>query len=149
MFELPPPHSRVRVWGHSTANARVVTIADDSDGAIVLALQGAGYSPAFARAGLEPHCVLLDLDLPSIDAMRLAMRFRRSPWGSRAFVIATSALCQEDHRAAVTVAGFDMFLPKPLNVDVLLRLLTLVTKVNLAAATDDPGRPSSHRAHST
>ena len=113
---------------------RVLVVDDDGDCMQTLAtlLELMGYELQTAADGLRgldtaerfrPQCVVLDIDLPGLDGLDIARRLRRAPWGRDTLLIATTGWNREEDRNAATVAGFDHFLPKPLNMEALLALL--------------------------
>lgn len=116
------------------AQVRVLIVDDDGDCMHTLAslLQLLGYELQTAADGLRgldtaerfrPDCVVLDIDLPGLDGLDIARRLRREPWGRETLLIATTGWDREEDRSAAMVAGFDHFLPKPLNLDALIALL--------------------------
>jgi DNA-binding response OmpR family regulator len=113
---------------------RVLVVDDDGDCMQSLAtlLELMGYELQTAADGLRgldtaerfrPQCVVLDIDLPGLDGLDIARRLRRAPWGRETLLIATTGWNRDEDRSAATVAGFDHFLPKPLDMEALLALL--------------------------
>lgn len=85
-----------------------------------------GYRVATAtdgRLALEraqrqrPDVAVVDFDLPDIDGYELARRVRADPRLAGCFLIALTAFGK---RTAAERAGFDLFLPKPTDLDTLL-----------------------------
>ncbi len=114
---------------------RRVLVADDNvDSALTLAtlLRSAGNEVETAHDGLEawdaaqkirPDLVLLDLGMPGLDGCSVARRIRSQPWGQKPLLIALTGWGQEDVRVRTDEAGFDAHLVKPVDFDVLTRLL--------------------------
>jgi CheY-like chemotaxis protein len=81
-------------------------------------------------AGIEqarrscPSIVLCDLDLPDMDGYAVARSLRsvQATAGSR--LVAYSGFSHEDDRARSREAGFDLHLTKPVEPEILERLLT-------------------------
>jgi len=118
----------------STAPVRVLIVDDDGDCMQTLAslLELLGYELQTAADGLRgldtaerfrPQCVVLDIDLPGLDGLDIARRLRREPWGRETLLIATTGWNRDEDRSAAKVAGFDHFLPKPLDIEALISLL--------------------------
>jgi CheY-like chemotaxis protein len=116
---------------------RVLIVDDDGDGTTALAslLGLLGYDVRTAGDGLRgldsaerlrPQCIVLDIDLPGLDGLDIARRLRRAPWGRETLLIATTGWSRDEDRSAAMVAGFDHFLPKPLDLDALVALLPRV-----------------------
>jgi CheY-like chemotaxis protein len=74
---------------------------------------------------LEPDIVLLDLVMPTMDGFEAAKRLRETPWGSRAKLVAITGWLASD-RQMTADAGFDGHLVKPVDFDVVLKLVDLV-----------------------
>jgi CheY-like chemotaxis protein len=73
-------------------------------------------------ATFEPDLVITDLVMPRMDGFELARRLSKSP-GKSPRVIASSASVLEPERIESLDAGCDDFLPKPVDVEQLLRKL--------------------------
>ncbi len=93
-------------------------------------LQALGASVTEASSGEEalaeirrcrPDMVLLDRHMPGVDGLEVARRVRLED-GQLTLVALTASALDED-RAACFAAGMDAFLPKPLRMDVLRKLL--------------------------
>ena len=124
------------------APARILLIEDNVDAGEVLAelLRLSGHEVAIAlegRAGLDlfdrfnPQVVLCDIGLPGLNGYEVAirMRERRSTKGPL-LVALTGYGSAEDHRRS-NAAGFDHHVVKPVNPDVLLKI------IDSAIAADD------------
>jgi DNA-binding response OmpR family regulator len=95
----------VRLWGHESR------IAPDSATALA------------AAAERCPGVVILDLGLPDGDGLLLIPRLRGLPGGREALIAVTSGFGRPDDRARSHEAGADVFLLKPVDPDVIRRLL--------------------------
>jgi len=102
-----------------------VLIADDSDSSrdlLRFILERSGCKVFEAQDGEEafllalallPDLLILDLNMPRRDGYSVATELRSKPIFAKTPIIALSAgVAQTDH-ASVAVAGFSMFLPKP------------------------------------
>jgi CheY-like chemotaxis protein len=76
------------------------------------------------RAGhLCPTIVLCDLDLPDMDGYAVARSLRANVALSGARLVAYSGYSQERDRTRSREAGFDLHLTKPVEPEILARLL--------------------------
>ena len=120
---LPPPAT--------PENPRRILIVDDnSDSARSLAMlqtrRGHTTRTAFtgpdavaAAADFAPEVVLLDIGLPGMDGFEVARRIRAMPALAGAFIIAMSGYGRDEDRATARAAGFDEYMVKPVDLDLL------------------------------
>ncbi len=126
-----PPHA-------TSATSRRMLIADDNeDSARSMEMiqrrrnyetRTAFTGPAAVAAAAEfaPEVVLLDIGLPGMDGFEVARRLRAMPALAGSFLVAMSGYGSDEDRAEARDAGFDEYLIKPLNLDLLReRLLSL------------------------
>jgi CheY-like chemotaxis protein len=135
LIQLRPGNDSTAPQAHLPGDqVRVLIVDDDGDCMQTLAslLELLGYELQTAADGLRgldtaerfrPQCVVLDIDLPGLDGLDIARRLRRAPWGRETLLIATTGWDRDEDRSAAMVAGFDHFLPKPLNIEALISLL--------------------------
>lgn len=71
----------------------------------------------------RPGSLLLDVVLPWVDGLSLCRALRSDPTTAGARLIALSGLCRKADRDAALAAGADAFLPKPVDLERLGRLL--------------------------
>lgn len=126
---IPETHAGVR------AGTRILLVEDNPDTAESLArlLVLFGYEVRIAPDGWQglatavrwqPEFVLLDLGLPGMDGYEVARRLRREAWCREPLLIAVTGYGQaEDLRRSLGV-GIDHHLLKPVDMDVLLALLS-------------------------
>jgi PAS domain S-box-containing protein len=116
----------------SSTRRRILIIDDNVDGreALVTLLQLAGHEVHEAEDGpsglasasrLQPDAVLVDIGLPGVDGFEIARRLRAA--GAPLRLIALTGYGHPDHRRRGAEAGFDAYLVKPIDIDVLLREL--------------------------
>jgi CheY-like chemotaxis protein len=117
------------------ARPRKVLIVDDNvDGAqgLALLLQLRGHRVLLAHdgaAGLEvaraqrPDVVVLDIGLPKLDGYAVARELRRLPGMAGVLLIAATGYGQDEDRRRARDAGFDYHLVKPVDPNVLSKLL--------------------------
>ena len=67
--------------------------------------------------------MLLDIGLPGMNGYETAMHIRRSPGMAAALLIALTGYGQDRDRARALEAGFDRHLTKPVDHQMLLRLI--------------------------
>jgi signal transduction histidine kinase/ActR/RegA family two-component response regulator len=119
-------------WAGIPASTRVLVVEDNSDALemLVRSLRGVGLfveGAADALAALErtsavvPHVAVLDIGLPRIDGYQLARQLRSAVPSIR--LIALTGYGRDADEAAAKDAGFDIFLVKPVSVDVLLECI--------------------------
>jgi PAS domain S-box-containing protein len=132
---------------------RVLIVDDNVDAADTLAhlLKVAGYQTRVAYDGrtaiemaeiLQPNVVLLDLGLPYLSGREVAQRLRALPWGRSTSLIAITGWGQEGDVRRSLESGFDEHLTKPIDPDVLLRLMARLTR------SSGPGQRNSGHATS-
>jgi PAS domain S-box-containing protein len=129
--------AKVSVLGAN--NIRVLVVDDNIDAAdsLALFLKIAGYQTRVAYDGrtavemaeiLEPAVVLLDLGLPYLNGHEVARRLRALPWGRSARLIALTGWGQEEDVLRSRESGFDEHLTKPVDPDVLIQHIMLLTR---------------------
>ncbi len=139
-IETAQPVARAKVEAPApTARRRVLIVDDNQDGAESLAmlLEIAGHETRTANDGLEaieaterfrPDAVLLDIGLPKLNGYEVCRRIRQQPWGQRVLMVAVTGWGQEEDRHRSLEAGFDTHIVKPVDHDVLMRVLARLTE---------------------
>ena len=106
----------------------LILIVEDNDKNMKLArdiLQVKGYrtiEAESAEAGLplaaaqKPDLVLMDIQLPGINGIEAFKQLRADPKTARIPVVALTASVTPTDRSAITAAGFDAFVSKPINL---------------------------------
>jgi DNA-binding response OmpR family regulator len=113
---------------------RVLVVEDNADAAETLAdlLRLWGYEVGIAHdgqaaveaaPGFRPDAVLLDIGLPRMNGYEVARWLRRQSDLGGVLLIAVTGYGQESDRARGREAGFDHHLVKPVDLEVLRRLL--------------------------
>jgi PAS domain S-box-containing protein len=116
------------------ASRRVLIVDDSEDGAESLAmlLEFGGHTTYQAHDGvaaleaanrLRPDAVLLDIGLPGLNGYEVCSRIRNEPWGKRILLVALTGWGQDEDRHRSREAGFDAHMVKPVDFDVLFKLL--------------------------
>jgi CheY-like chemotaxis protein len=117
-----------------TRDVRILVVDDNEDAAdmLVEVLTAEGYrvraandGPAAIRVASEfkPDVAVLDIGLPVMDGYELAGRLQQLPEMSGIRLFAVTGYAQEADRKRSAAAGFDGHFAKPLDVDVLGRVL--------------------------
>jgi two-component system cell cycle response regulator DivK len=122
----------------------LVLIVEDNEKNMKLArdvLQAKGYSTVEAVTGEEgvqlakerkPDLILMDIQLPGISGIEAFKQIRGNASTKDIPVIALTASVTPTDRTAITAAGFDAFLGKPINlkefIDTVKRLVEKAKK---------------------
>lgn len=112
----------------------VLVVDDNHDSAesMQMLLQLWGHDAHCAHDGLDalekaarlrPDVVLLDIGLPGISGYEVARRLRAQETAARAMLIAVTGYGQEEDKQLTRAAGFDHHLVKPVDPDVLEKML--------------------------
>ena len=122
------------------ASGLKVLVADDHDDTrllLRLLLEQRGYRVAEAADGVEavetarrecPDIVLMDLSLPKLDGLEATRRIREDPQTRDALIVALTAHAEPQYRAAVSAAGVNAFVTKPVDFGWLAGLLGDLTE---------------------
>lgn len=122
-----PPHPRVLV----------VDDNPDACASTAMLLQCRGYPAATAIDGRQairgvasfaPDLVLLDIEMPGMDGMAVAREIRRAGGAKEPLIAAVSGYDSQFHKQQCATAGFDYYLPKPVDPEALDHLLWLVCR---------------------
>jgi signal transduction histidine kinase len=116
---------------------RLLLVDDNVDAVRLLAmlLESAGHEiivehsakSGLARAQLDaPDACLLDIGLPDMDGNELARQLRAQPETARSTLIAITGYGQEQDRRGTAEAGFDHHFVKPVNIEKLLQVLSIL-----------------------
>ncbi len=114
----------------------ILVVDDSRDGADSLAflLKAAGHSVMTAYDGQsalglarerQPDVALLDIGMPEMSGYEVARAIRREAWGRNMRLIALTGWGQAEHRRRSIEVGFDDHLVKPIELDVLEKLLQM------------------------
>jgi PAS domain S-box-containing protein len=117
---------------HSTRDVprRILVVDDNEDSArsmsTIQRLRGHETRIAFTgpdavevAAEFSPEVVLLDIGLPGMDGFEVARRLRAMPETRRAFLVAVTGYGDPEDRAHARSVGFDEYLLKPVDLDLL------------------------------
>jgi signal transduction histidine kinase/ActR/RegA family two-component response regulator len=110
----------------------VVEDKDDARDSLRSVLELAGHEVrccADGAAALElvaswrPDVALVDIGLPGIDGYEVARRLRRSTAGRDIYLVAVTGYGQPDDRRQALHSGFDEHVVKPVNADIVLKMV--------------------------
>jgi CheY-like chemotaxis protein len=113
---------------------RILVVDDNRDAAdslgMLLRLMGNevhtahdGLEAVGAAAAFQPDVVLLDIGLPKLNGYEAARRIREQEGGAGVLLVALTGWGQEEDRRRSHEAGFDHHMTKPVDFEVLQKLL--------------------------
>jgi signal transduction histidine kinase len=113
---------------------RVLVVEDNIDAAeclaLVVRLDGHevrtvydGLAALQVAEAFRPEIILLDLGLPKMDGYEVARRLRDQPGGNGLLLVAVTGHGQEEDRLRACQAGFDYHLIKPVDPEMLRRVI--------------------------
>ena len=105
----------LEVMGHE------VRIANDGEEAVALA------------AEFRPEVILLDIGMPKMNGYDACRAIREQAWASGAFVVALTGWGQETDKTRSKEAGFDRHLVKPVEPDMLQKMIDALPVIAPAA----------------
>lgn len=137
------PRPSVQSESDRAAPMRILIVDDNEDAVSTLnmMLHLAGHDTRTARDGIEavdsantyrPNVILLDIGMPRMNGYEAAETIRKQSWGQNMALIAMTGWGQESDRQKSKAAGFDEHLVKPVDPQVLLRLLKRVEQKGVA-----------------
>lgn len=109
------------VEDHPLNRELVVDLLEAEGYTVLQAADGVGLVERVKRE--QPALVLLDLQLPGLDGFTLARQLRADPEPQGVLLLAMTAYAHPEDRAQALAAGFDGYLPKPLDTRGLLHTL--------------------------
>lgn len=112
---------------------RILVVDDNADSAETMSmlLRIWGHTVSIAHAGPQalqlarkhaPDLILLDIGLPGMDGFEVARRLRKGK-ARRAMLLAVTGYSQAEDRLHALAAGFDDYLVKPVDADVLRQFI--------------------------
>ncbi|WP_128546259.1 PAS domain S-box protein [Larkinella soli] len=113
---------------------RLLVIDDNPDAAMTLSLllklkgfemhtRNSGQAGLEAAESLAPRAILLDIGMPDLDGYETCRLIRQQSWGRAMIIIALTGYGQDEDRQRTQEAGFDGHLVKPVDLEVLLKLV--------------------------
>lgn len=137
-------------WASAHAKERMLVIDDSLENAnsLVRLLKFLGYNVEAAYSGEEgisiaatflPDMVFIDIGMPGIDGYETARRIKKHPECLHSILVALTGYTQPDGKRRAYEAGFDLHVSKPLGLDMLKELLSILDP-------DSPDKAFSQRA---
>lgn len=83
-----------------------------------------GLAAVTSAASLRPEVILLDIGMPKLDGYEACRRIRENDWAKDILVVALTGWGQEEDKQRTKSAGFNSHLVKPVELDVLKKLLS-------------------------
>ena len=126
----------------------IVDDSDDGAESLAMLLQFDGHETHKAHDGvsaieaaerLKPDVILLDIGLPRLNGYEVCSRIRQTTWGKGLTIVALTGWGQEEDRDRSTGAGFDAHMVKPVDHDVLMKLIASLPALS-ASAPEPNGR---------
>ena len=124
-----------------TSGRKILVADDDQDSAESLAmlLQMMGHEVRSALNGLEaiavaaafePDLIVLDIGMPGLDGYEVCRRIRQQPWAHAVVIAALTGWTRDEDRDRSQEAGFNHYLVKPVDPQVLADLVARITGPN-------------------
>jgi PAS domain S-box-containing protein len=121
------------------APLRVLVADDNRDAADSLAmlLEMNGHAVSVGHNGGEalqlarqtrPQAMILDIGMPDMTGYEVARRVRDESWGRDIYLVAVTGWGQKEDKETASTAGFDQHLTKPVDIDLLEKLLQAFSK---------------------
>lgn len=76
----------------------------------------------------EPDLVLLDIQMPVLDGFAVVRRLRQNPRFATLRIVALTAYAMREDREKTLRAGFDAYIPKPVDAAVIRRQIEQLLK---------------------
>jgi PAS domain S-box-containing protein len=133
LFSSTPPITATPVA--SGANTLHILVVDDNRDiaeSLALLLESEGHQVLTAFDGISaleishterPDIILMDIGLPGLDGYAVAQALRQSHELDRTLLIALTGYGQPDDRKKSSASGFDEHLVKPVDIELLRKLL--------------------------
>ena len=120
MLSIKPPEAisasqlcRVLIVDDNPLNVLLVKTLLSQQG-YALAEAGDAQQALAAVASMQPHLILMDLELPGLDGLTLARKLKAHPATCGIRIVAFTAHTAADTEGAVRAAGCDGLLTKPI-----------------------------------
>ncbi len=124
------PSYRVLVVDDNEASARTILWTMEMLGHTAQMAHDGETAIALAKS-FHPDVVFLDIGIPLMNGYEICEAMRLEPTLQNTVFIAQTGWGQKEHRERSKEAGFDHHLVKPLNIEVLQNILSLLDKERL------------------
>jgi CheY-like chemotaxis protein len=123
----------------SGAPLRVLVVDDNLQSAQTLGwmIESIGHEVRLATSGnmaldtateFTPHVVMLDIGMPGMNGYELCQVMKQSPDLRKSVFVAQTGWSKEEHQDMSREAGFDHYLVKPIKLEELEKLLSLLLR---------------------
>ena len=101
-------------------------------------LERLGYHADLAKNGLEAvqtfqekiyDLIFMDVQMPEMDGLTATKLIRQSPENSQVRIVAMTASARPEDRQDCLDAGMDDFISKPINIQEVVRLISLARSI--------------------
>jgi signal transduction histidine kinase/ActR/RegA family two-component response regulator len=135
IVEAPAPAPSETAAGRAESLRLKIVLADDNRDAVeslAMLLEIAGHTVRVCHSGNEaieaarttaPDAMILDIGMPDLTGYEVAQIVREQDWGRGIYLVALTGWGQEDDKLRARAAGFDEHLTKPVDGDLVQRLL--------------------------
>ena len=119
---------------------RILLVEDNKVNQMVASklLERLGYRADLANNGLEAvqvfqekiyDLIFMDMQMPEMDGLTATKLIRQSPENSQVRIVAMTANARPEDRQACLDAGMDDFISKPINIQEVVRLISLARSI--------------------
>jgi CheY-like chemotaxis protein len=154
-----------KITGYQGPRKKLLVVDDVPQNRMLLidALHPLGFDVVDAENGQEcldlldavnPDLIVMDVMMPVMDGREATRRIRKRPRFATIPIVASSASATREDEMLCREAGADAFVPKPIDNDVLLKIigerlsLTWITTMEPAPGTPDAGAAPAQDAES-
>ena len=118
-------------------NTRILVVDDNCDAANTLAMliKAFGYQAKAVYDGRQaveeaarcrPAMVLVDLGMPDLNGYEAVVRIREQSGQDYVIAVAVTGWTREEHKGRAWDCGFDLYVTKPMSLETLRELLSLL-----------------------
>lgn len=133
-FTTPKPARQVIGLAADQSTFRILIVEDNRANRMLLVklLQPLGFEIREAKNGLEaieiwqawqPHLIWMDIRMPIMDGYEATHKIKATPQGQETIIIALTANAFEEDRVNIISKGFDDFVRKPVQTNVIYEMM--------------------------
>ena len=111
----------------------ILSTALDEDGRFEYKVAANGFDAGMMVKEYRPDLIILDVNLPDINGKEVCLRVRQDASLEEVRVICISGMVEEEKVAELKLAGMDVFVQKPFDVDVLIEKMCQQLEMEPAA----------------
>ncbi|RKZ52428.1 MAG: hypothetical protein DRR08_28300 [Candidatus Parabeggiatoa sp. nov. 2] len=155
------PAEQKTVIGYKGERRKVLVVDDKQENRLVLLhlLEPLGFEVTLAENGrecvaktreIQPDLIMMDLVMPVMTGFEAVQVIRQIPELKKVPIIAVSASVFDMDKVKSQIAGFDAFLPKPVEAEKLFELMTKLMELAYVYETrNEASRPAANEARPT